>query len=263
MDKVSLTCAVLFFPLLLSTASATGASLTNTSVSTNPPVQDPWQLARTELASSEAAVVVTTSSWEQVAGQARLYIRDRDHWQQTATFPVVVGRNGLGWGIGVGDFRPVGIPVKREGDGKGPAGVFRLRQSFGSQGAIGALPYLAVEPSHVCVDDSKSQFYNRIIDERQAAKDWDSFERMLIAPYRLGIEVAHNYDTPVAGGGSCIFMHLWQGPNQGTAGCTAMSESSISELLNKMPSKTLLVQLPESQYAEYADTLGLPHLPRR
>jgi zinc D-Ala-D-Ala dipeptidase len=49
---------------------------------------------------------------------------------------MVVGRNGLAWGIGVvptddAQVRSESAPVKREGDGRAPAGIFALSTAFG------------------------------------------------------------------------------------------------------------------------------------
>ena len=48
--------------------------------------------------------------------------------------------------------------------------------------------------------------------------------------YRWGIVVGHN-PANQPGAGSCIFIHLWRGPGQPTAGCTAMSEENLPRIL--------------------------------
>ena len=50
--------------------------------------------------------------------------------------PAVVGRNGLAWGRGVRTDLPAGEPQKREGDGRAPAGIFKLGPAFGMVGTI-------------------------------------------------------------------------------------------------------------------------------
>ncbi len=86
------------------------------------------------LGSSTQLVVVTTADWDSVTGQAQLFERQRprDRWRRVgATFEIVVGKTGLAWGEGVlpagaADIRTAAEPVKKEGDGKAPAGIFRL-----------------------------------------------------------------------------------------------------------------------------------------
>jgi D-alanyl-D-alanine dipeptidase len=80
--------------------------------------------------------------------------------------------------------------------------------------------------------------------------------------YRWGLVVEHNADAPVPGRGSCIFLHIWAGPEKGTAGCTAMEQTNLEELLRWLDSKKLplLVQLPEGEYTRLRTAWRLPRL---
>jgi L,D-peptidoglycan transpeptidase YkuD (ErfK/YbiS/YcfS/YnhG family) len=233
-------------------------------------------------ARSTQMIVVTTSGWNVVEGRLQRYERatSLEKWRPVGEpISIVVGKNGLGWGIGViatGDAiaRVATDPVKREGDGKAPAGVFALGTAFGyaSQPLPGLkMPYLSLTPSTECVDDIGSKHYNRVVDRSVVAPDWNSSEHMRNAgeSYRWGIVVDHNgtvtrgnTDPPEPGGGSCVFLHIWHSHNQGTAGCTAMSEIELETLLTwldpaRMP---LLVQLPEPTYERLTNRWMLPKL---
>jgi D-alanyl-D-alanine dipeptidase len=214
-------------------------------------------------------LVVTTRDWGAVGGVLRRFERGgaRGSWAQVGgDVPVVVGRTGLAWGVGVVPLSAAAGPRKREGDGKAPAGVFRLGSAFGFAPARGAawvrLPYLPLTPSVECVDDAASGHYNRIVDRgRVGAADWHSSERMReVEGYRWGLTVAHNAAPPAAGLGSCIFLHVWAGPDKGTAGCTAMGQSSLETLLRWLdPAQSpLLVQLPDAEYARLRRGWRLP-----
>jgi zinc D-Ala-D-Ala dipeptidase len=219
------------------------------------------------LARSRQLVVVTTRDWDSVPGTLRRFERknSKAKWQPVgAAVPVVVGRNGLGWGVGLGARAGDG-PDKKEGDGKAPAGVFKLGPAFGFDASSSSwlkMPYAPLTPSVECVDDVKSGQYNQIVDRNGVqAIDWRSSERMRsVGGYRWGVVVGHNASPPVAGRGSCIFLHIWAGPEKGTAGCTAMGQPDLEELLRWLDAKKnpLLVQLPEAEYARLQAAWGLP-----
>src|SRR5260370_18579336 len=80
--------------------------------------------------------------------------------------------------------------------------------------------------------------------------------------YRWAILVDHNATPPTPGGGSCIFLHIWRGPGQGTVGCTAMPQEQIESLLSWLDParKPLLVQLPAPQYEKLRKRWKLPVL---
>jgi L,D-peptidoglycan transpeptidase YkuD (ErfK/YbiS/YcfS/YnhG family) len=234
------------------------------------------------LARSEQTIVVTTSSWNAVEGQLQRYERATTHekWRPVGEpISIVVGKNGLGWGIGViatddSNVRVTPDPVKREGDGKSPAGVFALGTAFGyaSQPLPRLkMPYLNLTPSIECVDDTGSKYYNRIVNRSVVAPDWNSSEHMRTVgeSYRLGIVVDHNgmvmvnnANPPEPGGGSCVFLHIWHSHDQGTVGCTAMSQINLENLLTWLDPtrKPLMVQLPEPTYERLINHWMLPEL---
>ena len=221
------------------------------------------------LRSSRQLVVVTTRDWDAVGGVLRRFERRgaASRWTQVGgDVPVVVGRTGLAWGVGAVALSAAEGPRKKEGDGKAPAGVFRLGSAFGfapaRETAWLRLPYLPLTSSIECVDDTASRRYNLIVD-RAALKevDWNSSERMReVEGYRWGLTVAHNAAPPTPGLGSCIFLHVWAAPDKGTAGCTAMEQPNLEALLRWLdPAKApLLVQLPEAEYARLRADWRLP-----
>jgi D-alanyl-D-alanine dipeptidase len=228
------------------------------------------QSATSALAASKQMVLVVTKDWDTVAGTMRRFERPDEHspWKAMGgKTPVVVGRNGLGWGRGLN--APVNLPgpVKKEGDGKSPAGIFRLSSAFGLAEPTPAnsikLPYQPLSALIECVDDVKSVHYNSIVDRAQVARvDWDSSEKMraIGSQYRLGVVVDHNVDPRTAGGGSCIFMHIWKDAHTGTSGCTAMASEKMDGFLPWLdPSaQPVLVQLPENEYKKLSKEWQLP-----
>lgn len=220
---------------------------------------------------SRQLVVVTTRGWDDVPGTLRRFERERTGaaWAGVGSgVPVAVGRSGLGWGSGLVDTSAAAGPQKKEGDGRAPAGLFALGNAFGfaprAEVSWLRVPYMPLTPSVECVDDTASRRYNLIVDRLAVGEvDWDSSERMRsVEGYRWGLVVRHNAAPPVAGRGSCIFLHVWAGPGSGTAGCTALEEERLTELLRWLdPKKSpLLVQLTEAEYTRLGAAWRLPAL---
>lgn len=232
-------------------------------------------------AHSAQMIVVVTPGWDAVEGRLERFERADPHesWRSVGEpIPIVVGGKGMGWGIGLIDAGYPGVrvesePIKTEGDGKSPAGIFALGTAFGD--AAQPLPgiklsYLVLTPSTECVDDVSSKNYNRIVDRSTVEPDWNSSEHMrdVGESYRWGIVIDHNATVPGGtaprpGGGSCVFLHIWHSSDQGTAGCTAMTRNNLESLLLWLdPSRLpVLVQLPESAYQRLAGPWSLPQQP--
>jgi len=216
------------------------------------------------------AIVVKTADWNASAAILQAYEREGEGSSWVAVgkkIPAIVGRNGLGWGAGIHPREDAKSgPEKREGDGKSPAGIFPLGSAFGYETAemtawVG-IPYQQMTATHKCVDDVHSKYYNLIIDSSQVKQDWSSCEEMLRKDdlYRLGIVVNHNGAPVAAGKGSCIFLHVWKGPSQGTAGCTAIAGEDLEMLLIWLAPQAgpVLVQLPEAEYERLRALWNLP-----
>lgn len=239
------------------------------------------QTAQSPLTQARQMIVVTTKSWDAVPGTLQRYERRiiRSAWQPVGKpIPIVVGRSGLAWGAGLhGDSATLAQgndPLKKEGDGKSPAGAFRLNATFGYAPKAKAgqlkMPYVASTTTMQCVDDTQSAHYNRIVDRAQLKQsDWQSHEDMLRKDelYRWGVVVEHNVGgvgqsnaKAKPRGGSCIFLHIWNGPNSSTAGCTAMEAGLMEEVLRWLDAQQqpVLVQLPASEYARLKATWRLP-----
>ena len=222
------------------------------------------------LADSRQMVLVTTKDWNAVGGTLRRYERGNTDaaWSEAGSpIEIAVGRNGLGWGRGLNSEIKT-EPQKKEGDGKSPAGIFRLSSAFGFAKPDEIhlrLPYVQVTEMLECVDDVKSARYNSIVDKSHIIHpDWNSSEKMLEIgeAYRLGVVVDHNVAPRVAGKGSCIFLHIWKGDGSGTSGCTAMEKSNMEKLIHWLDASRnpVLVQLPEMEFQRLQNQWRLPVL---
>lgn len=221
-------------------------------------------------ATARQLVLVVTQDWNAVDGTLQCYERaaagEPWHPARRAT-PVVVGAAGLAWGRGLRRAPDDHAPIKREGDRRAPAGMFRLSAVFGyaPDGAAAGvgLPYIYLTGTTEGVDDPRSTYYNRIVDRASIARpDWRSSEKMRRDDdlYRWGVVVDHNTSPVLPGAGSCIFMHLWRGPSRGTDGCTAMPAEPLGALVRFLrPEATpVLVQLPRAVYREACARGELP-----
>ena len=180
--------------------------------------------------------------------------------------PVSLGRNGMAWGRGL-HTEPGHGPFKKEGDGKSPAGVFALARAFGVAKMLpddaGGFPYLHALPSTYCVEDVRSEWYNRIIDaKREIPTTWERWSalRRPDGLFDWGLIVSQNDPDIRRGAGSCVFLHIWRGVNVPTAGCTAMARDRIESIIRWLEpdAQPVLVQLPDAEFEEWRSRWDLP-----
>lgn len=200
------------------------------------------------LQNNNQIIFVKANSDSTIQATMFLYERKNQHkqWHLKDSFNVVIGKNGLGRdatsSINLNNINP----IKHEGDGKSPAGVFPLGPVF-SYHSIKHLhmPFVQVDTNFYCVDDMNSNYYNTLIKQDTAQHNFNSFEYMKRNDelYEYGVWVNYNSSPVKSGNGSCIFLHIWRNENSGTAGCTAMTKEHILELihwLNKKKNPVLL-----------------------
>jgi L,D-peptidoglycan transpeptidase YkuD (ErfK/YbiS/YcfS/YnhG family) len=220
-------------------------------------------------ADARQLVLVTTPDWDATQGSLRRVDRDGEAWREVgAAVPITVGRTGLAWGAGLHPAQADG-PSKREGDGKAPAGAFRIGPAFGyAPTAATTLPYLPMTATHWCMDVAGSPLYNRIVDSREVgeaavAGSTEPMRRDVHAKgdqrYRLGFVIEHNADGR-DGAGSCIFAHLWKAPGEATAGCTAMAEPAMLALTGWLQPSAhpVIVQLTDAEHRRLRADWRLP-----
>ena len=220
------------------------------------------------VADSRQMILVVAPDWDSSKASLRRFSRQDGRWQADSTkLQVVIGKSGSAWGLGLHSLQPG--QQKREGDGRAPAGIFAIGPAFGYAKSLStALQYQAMTAQDYCVDVSDSPLYNRIVDvgkvgEKAVAGSTEPMRRDVHANgdqrYKLGFVIEHNAQQEPAGG-SCIFAHLWSAAESQTAGCTAMSEPVMRELLAWLdPSqRPLFVLLPRAEYVRLRELWQLP-----
>jgi L,D-peptidoglycan transpeptidase YkuD (ErfK/YbiS/YcfS/YnhG family) len=221
-----------------------------------------WQTSR-------QLVLVTVADWNTDHGMLRTYTRGANGWVAAGVAaPVTIGKTGAGWGLGL-NAPQTGGPVKREGDNRSPAGVFRIGDTFGYAASVDtAMPYLALNATEYCVDVSGAAHYNRIVDANVVGANavkgsTEPMRRDLHADgdqrYRMGFVIEQNPQAkPLAG--SCIFAHLWKSPTDSTAGCTAMTPAVMQSLLAwlRPEDQPIFILLPQHEYERLRTDWQLP-----
>ena len=228
--------------------------------------------SRSPVAASRQLLVVVAPHWESTAGRLQRFAREHVDagWRAVGqALPVSLGRSGLAWGRGRHPPPGGAGPVKREGDGRSPAGVFAISALFGTAALdsplarAARLPYLVATAGLKAIDDPESAHYNRIVDQAGVAHpDWTSCEDMLRddGRYAVGAVVAHNAEPPLPGAGSCIFLHVRESAGAPTAGCTTLALDDMREIAGWLDGATApqLVQLPRAEYERLRADWGLP-----
>lgn len=254
--------------LLLPACRTNQSTATTTSRGMSP---SPSVAQASPLAGSRQLVLVVAEGFNDNQARLRRFERSGEGaWRPVGDdVAVTLGKNGLGWGRGLTGTLSNDGPVKVEGDGRSPAGVFAFGTAFAYQPENTwqptRMPMHKVTANTVCVESINSAWYNRIVEENTvAARDWTSPDRMLRPDglYRFGLMVEHNAPDIKPGAGSCIFFHLWRRPGAPTVGCTAMNEPAILAVLAWMDpgKKPLLVQLPRAELERLAPAWGAPEL---
>lgn|SRR3989338_2473928 len=163
-----------------------------------------------------ASVKARVDFWEKLSEDAS------SSWRLVNDFPIqaVIGKNGLA---------PEG--EKREGDGRTPSGVFALRRAFGYDETVETgLIYRRVTERDFWIDDPASAQYNQWVAGDVPAVSHEALRRGDDL-YKYAVVIEYNTDPVVPGLGSAIFMHVWRGAGQPTAGCVAMAEADLLRFL--------------------------------
>lgn len=144
---------------------------------------------------------------------------------------------------------------KKEGDMKTPQGVYSFTMAFGIKDDPGSiLPYHKVKDGDQYVDDGASRYYNRMVNEYEVAKDWNSSENLIRQAPHYNYALVLNYnENCVPGQGSAIFLHCPKSSNNtGTSGCISIPEERMIEVLKKVDQNTKIIVVPEeAQLAGY------------
>lgn len=150
-------------------------------------------------------------------------------WKLVLETEALIGKNGLG--------------KTREGDGKTPAGVFRFTNVFGILENPGTkMEYIQVNERHYWIDDARSKYYNQFISTDEVIPDWKSAEHICEygESYHYALATSYNIEC-IPGLGSAVFLHCTSDRAKTTAGCIAIPESYIKEIIRNVGPECVLI----------------------
>jgi L,D-peptidoglycan transpeptidase YkuD (ErfK/YbiS/YcfS/YnhG family) len=210
-----------------------------------------------------------SEGWDSSTATLQRYTRSADDWQpEGPTVPARLGREGLAWGSGLHEAQEG--QQKQEGDWRSPAGVFAIGTALGDAVLSPApdWPMSVVTERTLWVEDPGSPLYNQlhVVSDSRPLTAWETSQRMRMgdAAHRLKLVIQHNTDPPLSGAGSAIFFHIWRRDGTApTAGCTAMPETELEELIRwlRPEAAPVLVLLPTDEHARLQTAWALPTLP--
>ena len=201
----------------------------------------------------QLVVVIADTMDSTTAIMQRYELIDESYHPKGETINVNLGRNGLAWRKN--SFIPLhNVIYKQEGDGRSPAGLFKLNHVYGYENRLStSMPYTQSSANLICVDDSTSPAYNtlRTIDSSLNLKSFEWMRRDDNL-YKYLITTSYN-EQHIPHDGSCIFLHVQRGDNSPTSGCTSMKQEDIKTIISWLDpkKKPMLLQIPRDKCLQY------------
>ena len=123
--------------------------------------------------------------------------------------------------------------IKKEGDKKTPKGIFRIENLYFRKDRIKkpktSLKCIEIKKNMGWCNDTKyPKKYNKLINKKYKARH-EKLKR-IDNKYDLLIPIKYNFEKPITGLGSCIFLHLTNNYKK-TAGCIAIKKKDFLILL--------------------------------
>lgn len=188
-------------------------------------------------------------------------------WSQDGgAIPVLLGRSGVAWGIGLHPPQP-GLQ-KEEGDGRTPAGRFRIGLVLGNAPSLPAGAkwplYHRKSERDAWIENPDLPQYNHLVTvpDEEALPNWFAAERLRVEDSVLEwmISVEHNYPGSRPRAGSAIFIHGRYGKHAPTSGCLALKKGNLVDLIRWLDprGRPELVVLTREDYLRLWRSWSLP-----
>jgi L,D-peptidoglycan transpeptidase YkuD (ErfK/YbiS/YcfS/YnhG family) len=134
--------------------------------------------------------------------------------------------------VSIGSNGFVNPKSKIEGDFKTPHGVYYLGAAFGYEKNVDSkMDFIILEPNTYWITDSKSKLYNSIVNFIPPdAKKYEKMRR-LDHLHKYGLIIKYNMDPPIPKKGSAITIHVERYKGFSTAGCIAVNEDRLKDMI--------------------------------
>jgi L,D-peptidoglycan transpeptidase YkuD (ErfK/YbiS/YcfS/YnhG family) len=186
------------------------------------------------LGSADRVIEISTTAMATTHATARTYRLVDGEWRIVRrAMSARVGYNGLSW------------PKRRHaGDGTTPIGNYGFVYDFGSRKNPGVtgFKWRRLVPGS-CWAGTRSR-YNRWVHRTPCAPSDENLWSSAAVAYRYASVIDFNYDEPVYGRGSGIFLHEQTG--RPTAGCVSLREADLLAVLRWMRPGTRILIGPAS-----------------
>lgn len=200
--------------------------------------------AQTSNSIIENALLIAEHNESKLDNVSQLLVAYNYRPESYTAYFVVLERKGANWGVKLGPIAAgigkngFALPFyKVEGDGKSPSGIFALGKLFSYEKQSHTLlenQQTTVEDKWI--DDINSADYNKHVKGATNAK---SYENLLLSndAYKYCMVIEYNTNPVIKGKGSAIFFHLGVKAPYVTAGCVAIDEENMKQLVNWLDPK--------------------------
>lgn len=191
-------------------------------------IEDAEKIGKLEIAQYTNQIMVVAVSEE--GATLCLYEKEENGiWESVLETEALIGENGLG--------------KKKEGDKKTPVGTFCFTKAFGTSSNPGTkIEYIQVDESHYWVDDATSKYYNQLVSTDVVVPEWTSAEHICEyeTAYRYVLATSYNSEC-IPGAGSAVFLHCTSEDAKSTAGCIAVPEIYMKNILKALKPECVLI----------------------
>lgn len=166
-----------------------------------------------DIAESSQLIIVDSNG---VECDVYCYEKMDDYWKSSFESSGTLGKNGV-------------TGNKQEGDKSTPQGLYSLGFAFGMETIETKIEYHVINENCYWVDDPQSNYYNQWVET--SIPSWNSAEHLMDYKdsYKYAVSINYNTNPVVQGAGSAIFLHCAVGTY--TAGCVAVPEDDMYEIL--------------------------------